>query len=335
MLAALASAVVLLFAGCERMSDATTSGNNASGGPATQRVPPKIPYTVVATTGMVADIVHNIAGDRAKVTSLMAAGVDPHLYRATRDDVSSLLAANIVFYNGLNLEGKMSDVFVKIARSGKPVHAVTESLPEDFLLAPAEFQGHDDPHVWMDPNGWLKATEAVTKQLIEFDLAGADVYRANGARYVAELKALDAYARERLATIPQARRVLVTAHDAFNYFSRAYGVEVKGIQGISTDSEAGLQQIESLVTMLVDRRIPAVFTESSVSEKNIRALVEGARARGQDVRIGGELFSDAMGAAGTYEGTYIGMIDHNVTTIVRSLGGDAPVTGMNGRLKHP
>jgi manganese/zinc/iron transport system substrate-binding protein len=283
---------------------------------------------------MVADIVKNVVGDRARVTALMGAGVDPHLYRPTRDDVSALLAADIVFYNGLNLEGKMHDVFIKIARSGKPVHAVTELLPEKFLLSPPEFEGHDDPHLWMDPNGWMKAAEAVIAKLCEFDSEGADEYGRAGERYLAELKRLDAYGRERLATIPAQRRVLVTAHDAFNYFARAYDLEVRGIQGISTDSEAGLQQIESLVSMLVDRRIPAVFTESSVSEKNVRALVDGARARGHEVRIGGELFSDAMGAAGRYEGTYVGMIDHNITTIVRALGGEAPPQGLNGRLSR-
>jgi manganese/zinc/iron transport system substrate-binding protein len=326
--AALAAAALAAGSACERASDATARESSGPQGAA------KAPYVIVTTTGMVADIVRSVAGDRAKVRALMGAGVDPHLYRATRDDVSALLAADMVFYNGLNLEGKMSDVFIRIARSGKPVHAVTELLPEEFLLAPPDFQGHDDPHVWMDPGGWIKAAEAVIAKLSEFDSAGADVYRRNGEAYIAEMKRVDEYARQRLATIPAERRVLVTAHDAFNYFARAYGVQVRGIQGISTDSEAGLQQIESLVKMLVERRIPAVFTESSVSEKNISALVEGAKARGHDIRIGGELFSDAMGADATYEGTYVGMIDHNITTIVHALGGDAPQRGMNGRLSH-
>jgi manganese/zinc/iron transport system substrate-binding protein len=290
-------------------------------------------YTVITTTAMIGDIVKNIAGERAQVRSLMGAGVDPHLYRPTRDDVAALLSADIVFYNGLNLEGKMSDVFVKVAGSGKPVHAVTELLEEGYLLEPADFGGHYDPHVWMDPNGWIKASEAVIVKMSEFDSAHAGEYRANGERLIAELKKLDSYARERLATVPRERRVLITAHDAFNYFARAYGLEVQGIQGISTDSEAGLAKIEALVEMIVSRKISAVFTESSVSEKNIAALVEGAAARRHDVRIGGELFSDAMGPGATYEGTYIGMIDHNVTTIVRALGGDAPAHGMNGKLK--
>jgi manganese/zinc/iron transport system substrate-binding protein len=294
---------------------------------------PDAPFSVVVTTGMVGDIVHNVAGERANVRALMGAGVDPHLYRPTREDVSALLAADIIFYNGLNLEGKMGDTFVKVARAGKPVFAVTELLSEDFLLSPPDFEGHDDPHVWMDPTGWLKATEVVVEKLCEFDAHGAAIYRANGEKYAAELARLNEYGKQRLATIPAQRRVLVTAHDAFNYFARAYGIEVLGIQGISTDSEAGLQKIESLVNLLVQRQVPAVFTETSVSAKNINALIEGAGARGHAVGIGGELFSDAMGAAGTYEGTYLGMLDHNITVIVRALGGDAPQRGMNGKLE--
>lgn len=293
------------------------------------------PYTVITTTAMIADIARNVAGDRANVRALMGAGVDPHLYRPTRDDVAALLAADVIFYNGLNLEGKMGDTLVKIAGQGKPVHAVTELLDQEYLLEPEEFEGHYDPHVWMDPRGWMKAAEVVMEKLIAFDPANAESYRSNGQAYLDAIRAVDAYARGRLATVPQAQRVLVTAHDAFNYFARAYGIEVRGIQGISTDSEAGLQQIESLVNLLVDRKVRAVFTESSVSDKNIRALVDGARARGHDVAVGGELFSDAMGAEGTYEGTYVGMIDHNVTTMVRALGGEAPQRGMSGKLHSP
>ena len=281
---------------------------------------------------MIADIVKNVAGDRAQVSSLMNAGVDPHLYRATRGDIASMLAAEVVFYNGLNLEGRMSDAFVKVASAGKPVYAITELLDESYLMEPEGFEGHYDPHVWMDPNGWIKATEVVMEKLAAFDPPHAERYRANGARYQDELRDLDAYARQALATVPDERRVLVTAHDAFNYFARAYHVQVQGIQGISTDSQAGMRQIESLIELIVSRKIPAVFTESSVPPKNVEALVEGAKARGHGVRIGGELFSDAMGAQNTYEGSYVGMIDHNITTIVRALGGEAPARGLNGKL---
>ena len=291
------------------------------------------PYTVVTTTAMIADIVKNVAGDRANVRALMGPGVDPHLYRASRGDIAAMLEADVVFYNGLNLEGRMGDAFVKVAGSGRPVFAVTELLDETYLMEPENFGGHYDPHVWMDPNGWIKATEVVIAKLSEFDSPGTETYRSNGERFIAELKRLDGYARTTLATIPQQQRVLVTAHDAFNYFARAYGLEVQGIQGISTDSQAGMKQIESLIELLVSRHIAAVFTESSVPPKNVQALVEGAQARGHNVKIGGELFSDAMGAEATYEGTYIGMIDHNITTIVRALGGEAPERGMNGKLK--
>lgn len=302
---------------------------------ADSEVAPDRAMAIVTTTAMVGDIVRNVAGERAEVRVLMGANVDPHLYRPTRSDVNQLLQADVIFYNGLNLEGKMSDTFVQIARSGRPVYAVTELIDESYLLTPEAFEGHFDPHVWMDPRGWMKATEAVAQVLAEIDAAAADSYRANARRYLAELEALDAYAREAIETIPSAQRVLVTAHDAFNYFARAYGLTVEAIQGISTDSQAGLHRIETLVNLLVERRIGAVFTETSVSDQQIRALIEGAQARGHAVRIGGELFSDAMGQPGTYRGTYIGMIDHNVTTIVRALGGTAPEGGFRAARTSP
>lgn len=286
----------------------------------------------VATTGMIADIVANVGGGRVAVTPLMGAGVDPHLYKATRSDIQKMLNADIVFYNGLLLEGKITDAFVKVASSGKPVFAVTELLPEDRLLEPAEFQGHFDPHVWMDPAAWAKAVEVVRDKLTLRDPAEAATYQANAARYMAEIDKLDAYSRQVLANVPAERRVLVTAHDAFNYFGRAYAFEVKGIQGISTESEAGLKKIEELVELLVARRIPAVFVESTIPARSIEALVAGAKVRGHAVTIGGELFSDAMGAPGSYEGTYVGMIDHNVTTIARALGATTPERGLNGKL---
>ncbi len=295
---------------------------------------PDAPYTIVSTTGMVTDIVLNVAGDRAEVIGLMGAGVDPHLYKPTRSDVQRMLDADVIFYNGLLLEGKMTDSLIRAATSGKKVHAVTELLDEQYLLEPEEFEGLYDPHVWMDPSAWSKAVEVVRDKLIEFDPAGESAYRANTDAYAARLAELDAYAVGVLASVPAGQRVLVTAHDAFNYFGRRFGFEVVGIQGISTESEAGVQDIERLVALLVDRGIRAVFVESTVSERNINALITGARARGHEVVIGGRLFSDAMGDAGTYEGTYIGMIDHNVTTIARSLGGEAPARGFGGDLSE-
>jgi manganese/zinc/iron transport system substrate-binding protein len=301
--------------------------------PAAERKKLPTPYTIVTTCGMVTDIVRMVAGDHAKVSGLMGEGVDPHLYKPTRDDVAKLLSADVVFYSGLMLEGRMTDTFLKVARRGTPVFAVTEVLDEKFLLEPAEFAGHTDPHVWMDVAGWSQAVEVVARSLTEVDPAHGDAYKANADAYLVELTKLNDYGRTTLATIPAEHRVLITAHDAFNYFGRAYGIEVRGIQGISTESEAGVADINRLVDFLVEKKIPAIFVESSVSDKNIRALVEGCKSRGHAVRIGGELFSDAMGAAGTYEGTYIGMLDHNITTITRALGGQAPERGLNGRLR--
>ena len=289
------------------------------------------PYRVTCTTGMVTDIVRQVAGEKATVEGVIGEGVDPHLYAATRGDVVKLLQADIVFYSGLMLEGKMADALIKVGRK-RPVYAVTELFDKSFLLEPAEFLGHYDPHVWMDVSLWKKCTEMVAKTLSEFDSANAQYYDANYKRYAAELDTLHSYAKEVLATVPPKVRIMITAHDAFNYLGRQYGLEVRGIQGISTESQAGIEDINQLVRLLVDRRIRAVFVETSVSRKNVQALVEGARATGHEVIIGGSLFSDAMGRPGTYEGTYIGMIDHNVTTITRALGGSAPERGMQGKL---
>jgi manganese/zinc/iron transport system substrate-binding protein len=301
----------------------------------------KYPYRVGTTVGMVGDIVKNVAGmvgdivknvagDRAEVTNIIGEGVDPHVFNPTRSDVAVLLKSDIIFYAGLMLEGAMSDVLIKVSRR-RPVYAVTELLKKNDLIHD-ESSGHDDPHVWMDVSGWMKAVEVVGDALSEFDPKNEAVYRSNAKAYLEALEKLDAYARQVIGSIPQGQRTMVTAHDAFNYMSRAYNIEVLGIQGISTESEAGLKDINRIVDELVNRKIPAVFVESSVSDKNVKALIEGASSRGHTVRIGGELFSDAMGKAGTYEGTYIGMIDHNVTTIARALGGEAPEKGMMGKL---
>lgn len=312
--------IASILAGCKTPGQESSSGSQVG------------KYTIVATTGMVADIVRNVAGDRAQVKGLIGEGVDPHLYKPTRADVAALSGADIVFYSGLLLEGKMTDVLVKIS-SSKPVVAVTQSLDQSYLLEPPEFSRHFDPHVWMDVKGWMKAVEAVEAALSEYDPQNSSYYRNNSQAYLKQLEALDTYCRESIATIPEESRVLVTAHDAFNYLGRAYGIEVTGIQGISTESEAGLGDLNRLVDLLVERRVKAVFVETSVADKNVKALIEGAGAKGFQVTVGGELFSDAMGPPETYEGTYIGMVDHNVTTIVRALGGEAPEKGLNEKLR--
>lgn len=290
------------------------------------------PLRVVATVGMVADLVREVGGDRVSVTQLIGSGIDPHLYRPGRGDVAHLLAAQVIFYSGLKLEGKMADTFERMARAGREVHAVTEALATDYPLRDLENPAHADPHVWMDVAGWMKAVEVIASVLSRLDEPNAAAYRARADAYLVKLRELDDYTRTVIASIPAGARVLVTAHDAFHYFGRAYGMEVLGIQGISTESEAGIERINRLVDLLVERNIPAIFVESSVSDRNVRALIEGARARGHAVEIGGTLFSDAMGPDGTYEGTYIGMMDHNATTIARALGGVAPERGMRGLL---
>lgn len=294
----------------------------------------EVPFQATATVAMIADIVREVAGDRAEVNGIIGSGVDPHLYKPTAPDIKSMQSADIIFYNGLNLEGKMGDVLVRMATSGKSVHAVTELILDQGDYVITDEEEHYDPHVWMDVQGWIKAVDVVSAGLSGYDPEGAAIYTENANAYKEELVKLDAYAKQVIASIPEEKRVLVTAHDAFGYMARAYGLEVKGIQGISTESEAGVKDIEDLVTFLTERKIPAVFVESSVSDKNIRALAEGAKAKGHEVGIGGELFSDAMGAAGTYEGTYLGMIDHNATTIARALGGEAPEKGLHGKLSH-
>lgn len=287
------------------------------------------PIRVVATTGMIADLARRVGGDTVEVQALMSPGLDPHGHRHTRSDIAALARADVVLWHGLGLEAQMLDLMADLARS-RPVVALAETLPTDRLIAHPDYPGRYDPHVWMDPDLWALAADPVATVLAALrpDLrldAALTALRDDAA-------ALAGYARATLATVPEAARVLVSAHDAFGYLGRAHGWQVEGIQGLSTESEAGLARIAQLVDLLVDRRIGAVFVESSVSERSVRALIEGAAARGHTVFLGGELYSDAMGPAGTYEGTWPGMIDHNVTTIARALGGAAPERGRLGRL---
>ena len=286
---------------------------------------------VVATTGMIGDSLRQMGGDAVNVTSLMGAGIDPHGYRATRSDIVAMSRADMVLWNGLFLEAQMMDVLDQLA-ARKPVIAVAEALAADVLLRHADYEGKPDPHVWMAPELWAEALTPVTEALVTAAPHAEDQIRGQSAAYLASVRAVGAYGTKVLSALPAESRVLITAHDAFGYFGANFGFEVMGIQGISTESEAGLQRIGELVDILVDRKIGAVFVETSVSDRNIRALIEGAAARGHDVTIGGELFSDAMGPEGTYQGTYVGMMDHNFTTIASALGADVPAGGMQGRL---
>ena len=286
---------------------------------------------VVATTGMIADTARVVGGDRVAVRALMGPGVDPHAYRQTRSDIVAMTRADLVLWHGLFLEAQMVDFFADLS-GATPVVAAGEAVPQELLFAHDDYADKLDPHVWMDPHLWTHVIEAVAAALSEVDPAGADLFAANAAAYRSEMDELASYSTQVLSTVPEPARVLVSAHDAFKYFGAAHGFEVMGIQGISTESEAGVRRIGELVSILVERGIGAVFVESSVSDRSVRALIEGAAAQGHDVTIGGELFSDAMGQDGTYEGTYVGMIDHNVTTIARALGGDAPQGGWKGQL---
>ncbi len=287
--------------------------------------------SVVATTGMIADAAMIVGGDLVEVQSLMGPGIDPHAYRQTRTDIVAMKRADLVLWHGLYLEAQLEELLLDLSQR-KPVVAVGEAVAQDKLIAHEDYEDRFDPHVWMVPALWTDVVRGVAAALSDVAPEGAAHFEANAAAYVTEIERLGAYTTDALMTVPPEARVLLTAHDAFGYFGNDYGFDVVGIQGISTDSEAGLDRIADLVDMLVDRNIRAVFVETSVSDRNIKALIEGAAAQGHDVRIGGELFSDAMGEPGTYEGTYLGMIDHNVTTIVGALGGDVPTGGMDGKL---
>jgi manganese/zinc/iron transport system substrate-binding protein len=273
------------------------------------------PIKAVCTTGMVADLVQRVGGDRVAVTALMGADVDPHTYKAATGDVARINGADVIFYSGLHLEGKMTDIFERSARK-RPTFAVAEYLQESALRITGEAA---DPHVWFDVALWARVAEVVTQVLEKYDPTNAAEYRKRGQEYQEELTRLHAYAKEQIATIPKERRVLITSHDAFHYFGRAYDLEVRGIQGISTDAEASVKDINDLVDFIVSRKVKAVFVETSVNKRNMEALRQGCQARGHEVAIGGELFSDAMGPAGTATGNYVGMVRHNVDTIVGAL----------------
>lgn len=288
---------------------------------------------IVCTCGMVTDIVKQVVGDKAEVVGLLGAGVDPHTHKPTSEDVRELSSADVIIYSGIHLEGNFIETFEQLKKKGRPVIAVGEAIEEAKLREFVEDDESEwDPHVWMDAKLWTIAVETVSAEMQKIDPENADTYKKNAEAYTAELKKLDEYCQKTIAEIPEEQRLLITAHDAFGYFARAYGLEVKAVQGLSTASEAGLKDIEELVDVIVERKVGAIFVEDSVSEEGPKALIPGAKERGVDVVIGGTLFSDAMGPEGDYEGTYIGMMDHNATTIAKALGGNPPEKGLNGKL---
>lgn len=297
------SFIMTLLLGCTATSDTA--------------IPENGPIQVTTTTGMVADIVKNVGGDRVEVTPLMGPGVDPHLYKASQGDIGKLAKAHMIFYNGLHLEGNMEDILEKLSHE-KTVVPVAEAIPPENQRE-MEDETKTDPHIWFDVQLWIEAVKVVETELVKADPDHRNDYHQRSQAYIAELEELDEYAREKIQSIPAKQRVLVTAHDAFGYFGEAYDIEVVGLQGINTASEYGLRDVQRIVNLISERRIKAVFVETSVSDKSIEAVVKGAQRRGHTVEIGGELFSDAMGADGTEEGTYIGMVRHNVDTIVSAL----------------
>ncbi len=301
-------AVVVVAAGCDKAGKPVATETGAA-------------TKIVATTNIVADTVRRLGGDDVQVTALMGAGVDPHLYKASEGDVSRMAAADIVVYNGLHLEGKMVEIFARMAENGKPTVAITAGIPAGQLLAFPDYPGNNDPHIWFDVSLWSQGVAYLAERLSELDPAHADGYRARAADFISELGTLDQWVRQQVELIPEPVRVLVTAHDAFGYFGRAYGMEVRGLLGISTASEAGAADVQDLAAFIADREIPAVFVETTVPERYVEALRQAVKSKGGDVKVGGSLFSDALGEPGGPGGTYVEMVRHNVSTISGALKG--------------
>jgi manganese/zinc/iron transport system substrate-binding protein len=302
---------------------AAVAAVTACGGSATQTADNRI--GVVATTNIVADLVQTVGGDSVRVEALMGPGIDPHLYKASAGDARRMSSADVIFYSGLHLEGKMSEVLEQMGERGIRTVAVTDCMPEEELITASGFSGIHDPHVWFDVVLWSKTASCVAEALIELDPAGAGGYRQRADSFIGELEELDRWVRRRVAELAPERRVLVTAHDAFSYFGRAYGFEVRGLLGISTASEAGTSDVQELADFIADRKIPAIFVETSVPPRFIQALQEAVRSRGFAVEIGGSLFSDSLGDEDTPEGTYPGTVHANVETIVTALGRDVDI----------
>ena len=273
---------------------------------------------VVATTGQIGDIARHVGGEHVAVTALMGPGVDPHLYVASEGDVGKLAKADVIFYNGLFLEAQMEDVLRQLGER-KPSLAVSAAIDPAQLLPWADHADEYDPHIWFDVKLWMQATEAVRDGLIAADAPNAGAYKANAAAYLAELEKLDAYVQEQVNRVPADKRVLITAHDAFHYFGRAYGFDVRGLQGISTAAETSTADVRALADFIAEKQIPAIFIESSVPVRNVEALQAAVGDRGFQVKIGGQLYSDALGAPDSDASDYIGMVRHNIDTIVPAL----------------
>ena len=274
---------------------------------------------VVTTTTMITDLLNNIGGDKIDIQGLMGAGVDPHLYKASEGDVSKLFNADVIVYNGLHLEGKLEDVFEKMRYQNKKTIAVSDVIDKATLIGSEYFASNYDPHIWFDISNWELITQYITDQLCELDAKNADTYKENGANYLKRLASLKTIITDEVSSIPIEKRILVTAHDAFNYFGKEFQFNVVGLQGLSTATEAGVKDVQRMASFIEENEVKAIFVESSVPKRRVEALQEAVKAKGKEVVIGGTLFSDALGSAGTKEGTYIGMYKHNVKIIVSSL----------------
>src|SRR5690554_14649 len=274
---------------------------------------------IVTTTTMITDLVKNIGGEKINLQGLMGSGVDPHLYKASEGDVSKLANADLIFYGGLHLEGKLVEVFEKMGRQNIKAIAISDALNQNTLISSNNFAGNYDPHIWFDIDYWIEITQYVAKQLSKVDPKNNEFYEANALTYIEKLKVLKEELYTTIAALPEDKRILVTAHDAFSYFGKAFYFEVVGLQGLSTATEAGVQDVQKLAVFIIDKKIKAIFIESSVPKRTIEALQAAVVSTGHQVAIGGTLYSDALGNAGTAEGTYIGMFEYNVNTIVTAL----------------
>jgi manganese/zinc/iron transport system substrate-binding protein len=309
----LVSMLVLMLTACDR-----TPAAGAGGGASTP--PERAVPLCVCTTPIVADVVRNVAGDHAEVVALIAPGVDPHLWTPTRTDILRLLEADAVFINGLTLEGRIGDSVARVESLNRPVLRLAQTIPHPELLVDPKRQSYFDPHIWMDPELWGRTAMPVAETLAKIMPRHADEFRSNAAKYAARAAEIERQCARELLSVPAASRTLVTAHDAFGYYGRRFGLEVRGIQGLSTESEASIMDIEQMVAEISSKKIPTAFIETTISERTVRALVEGCNAVGHDLRIGEPLYSDSLGHPGTPEGTWEGMLLHNTRIIARRLG---------------
>ncbi|GGG01128.1 metal ABC transporter solute-binding protein, Zn/Mn family [Paenibacillus aceti] len=302
--------VLIIVAACSKVEGEPSQLTRAQDGSKIQ---------VVSTIGMITDVVQEVGGDEVEAIGLMGPGVDPHLYKASQGDMTRMDQADMIFYGGLHLEGKMTEIFEKLERK-KPTVAVSRDIDTSALRSGEDAGGTQyDPHIWFNVKHWISATETIRDALVSYDQANADLYKANADKYIKQLEELDEEVRTAITEIPEAGRVLVTAHDAFGYFGEAYGIKVMGLQGISTAAEYGSKDVSELRDYLVENKIKAVFVESSIPTKSMEAVIAGAKEKGHAVEIGGELYSDSLGEPGSDADTYIKMVRHNVSTIVNAL----------------